>query len=57
MKRSKLWKKKIQNIQFEEKESTRLCNGAKSGGSGDKKFKGNPDAKWNKGSGDLRARS
>ena len=47
---------KIQNVQFEEKRSTRKGNGAKSSTQRDKKFKENPNAKWNKGSGDFRAR-
>ena len=47
-------KGKLKNIQFEEKRRTRKWNvGAKSSAQGDKKFK---DAKWNKGSGNLRAR-
>ena len=40
------------NVQFEEKRSTRKYNGAQSCVQGDKK----PDAKWNKGNGDLSAR-
>lgn len=35
----------------------RKCNGAKSNVQEDKRFKEKPDAKWNKGSGGLRARS
>ena len=44
--------KKIKNVQFEEKRGTRKWNRAKSCVQGDKWIK-----KWNKGSGDLRARS
>lgn len=43
MKGNKL-NKETQNLQFEEKRGNR------------KKFKEKPDAKWNKGSGDLKAR-
>ena len=54
MKRSKLRKEKIQNVQFEEKRSTRRCNGARTSAQGNKMFKEKSSAKWNKGSGDLR---
>ena len=46
MKRKKLGKEKIQNVQFEEKRSTRKC----------KQIKEKPDAKWDSTSGDLRTR-
>ena len=48
---------KIQNIHIEEKGGTRKWNGAKSCIQGDKQIKEKPDIKWNKGCGDLRARS
>lgn len=38
----------IQNVQLEEKRSTRKYNGAKFNAQGDKKFKGKPEAEWNK---------
>ena len=48
--------KTLKNVQFEEKRGTRKYNGAKASAQGDTKFKDNPDVKWNKESGDLRAR-
>lgn len=50
-----LSKKKIQNLQFEEKRSARQCNGVRSLHHRGIKFKENPDAKQNKDS-HLRAR-
>lgn len=38
----------IQNVQLEEKRSTRKHNGAKFNAQGDKKFKEKPEAEWNK---------
>lgn len=39
--------REIQNVQFEEKKSTRKCNvGAKSYVQGDEQMKEKPDAKW-----------
>lgn len=43
---------KLQNVNFDEKKSTRKWNGTKSCVQGDKQIK-----KWKKGSGDLRAGS
>lgn len=48
--------KEIQNVQLQKKGSTRKYNGAKSSAQGDKRFKEKPDAKWNKGSDNFRAR-
>jgi len=48
-------KKKTQNVQCEEKRGTRKYNGAKSR-TRDEIFKDKPNAKWNKESGDFRAR-
>ena len=56
MKRSKLRKEKIHNVQFEEKWSPRKRNGPKFRAQRHKRFKEKPNAKWNKGDGDLRAR-
>lgn len=39
-----------ENVQFEEKRSSRKWNVAKYSIQGDKKFNEKPDAKWNKGS-------
>lgn len=44
---------KVENIQFEEKGSTKKCNGAMSWAQGDKKYKEIPNAKWYKGRGDF----
>ena len=44
-------------MQFKEKRGTRKWNGAKSCVQGDDHIKEKSDAKWNKGSGDFRARS
>lgn len=48
----------MQNAHFEEKENTRKGNGARSSihAQGDQRFRENPDAEWNKGSGGLGAR-
>lgn len=46
----------IQNVQVEEKRSTRKYSGAKSSAYRDRKFKEKTGAKWNKGSDDLRTR-
>jgi hypothetical protein len=43
----------VRDVQCEEKRSTRNCNGTMSSAQGDKKFKEEPDAKRNKGSGDI----
>ena len=46
----------MQNVQFEERRSTRKCfAGAKCSAQGDKTFKGKPAVKGNKGSGDFGA--
>ena len=45
-----------QNVQFEEKRSTRSYNGANSCAQGDERFKDKPGVKRNKGSGGLSAR-
>lgn len=49
--------REIQNVQSEVKRSTRTCNGAKHSAQEDEKFQEKLDAKWNKRSGDLRART
>ena len=48
--------RKRQNVQFEEKRSTRSYNGANSCAQGDERFKDKPGVKRNKGSGGLSAR-
>lgn len=53
MKRSNL-DKEIQDILDEGERSIRKCNGIKSNAPGDAVFEGQPDAKENKGRGDLR---
>lgn len=47
----------MQDVQVEEKQSTRKCTGAKSSAQGDRKFKAKLDTNWNKVIGDFRARS
>ena len=56
MKENKLDKKKYKMHSFRRKRAPKKYNGLKSSDQGNKKFNEKPDAKWNKGSGDLRAR-
>lgn len=47
----------MQDVQVEEKQSTRKYTGAKSSAQADRKFKAKLDTNWNKVIGDFRARS
>lgn len=47
---------KMQDVQFDEKSSTKISIGTKSTVQGDKKLNEKSDAKWTKGSGGLRVR-
>ena len=46
----------MQDVQFDEKRSTKISVGTKSTVQGHKKLNEKSDAKWTKGSGDLRVR-